>query len=186
MGRVRGIWVAGLIALVAVPAVALAASELKPIAGTWTASFEPNPQPGGFVLAGDSVTSLTWVVGSGDLPSGCPTGSVTITGPLTIKYYKIAGSRPFWAFGKFGYVKIGHDRLREFEEAPVGATIDGQQARNVAVELEFDTDGTPTGKLVRAAGILDLKVNTRKPQYTSSSCALSIGEFRQSDHLDGH
>jgi hypothetical protein len=181
MGRVRGIGVAGIIALIAVPAIALAAHGQAPVPGTWTASFPPNPQPGGFVLAGGSVTSLTAVVAGQYIPSSCPTGSVTVPGPIAIKHYKHIG----WAFGKFGFITINRHHVKRFEEAPVTATLNGQPVRNVALELEFDSGGARNGRLVRAAGILDLDVSATPRGYTSSACAESIGEFRPVSNTSG-
>jgi hypothetical protein len=165
MGRMRGIGIAGLIALIAAPGVALAASSPKPAAGTWaTASNEGGST--NFVVARNhtTVTSLTIGVTSESINPGCPTGSVTVPGPLELKLYKFAGTRPFWAFGKVERKKKGGDL---FKEAPVHrATLDGQPIKGATLTLQFEKirrDGVYVGIAGGSFGF-------------SASCQASLGE----------
>jgi hypothetical protein len=169
MGRARGIAIVGVIALIAVPALALGDSVKKPVAGArapygahsslsdrlekpaqgaWVPyggqDFEQSDVAfANFTVAGAGVTSLTFAVtsDSGENP-GCPTGSVSVSSSLGLKRYKFARSRPFWAFGRV--VRNKHFPRGEFEDAPVTATLDGQPIKGAALSVQFvaaDTEG---------------------------------------------
>jgi hypothetical protein len=126
----------------ALPAIALASSLEKPAPGAWvpyaTQDFvQSSVALGNFTVAGTAVKSMTFAVtsDSGENP-GCPTGSLSVPGPVGLKRYKFAGGRPFWAFGR-----VVH---KSFEAAPVTATLDGQPIKGAKLSLQFvaaDTQG---------------------------------------------
>jgi hypothetical protein len=171
MGRVRGIGIAGVIALMAVPATALAESLERPAAGAWVPYATQNSEQSdvafaNFTVVGSGVTSLTLAVTdqSGENP-GCPTGSVSVPGPLEIKRYKFPGSRAFLGFGR-----VVHDNAveghKKFEDAPVTATLDGQPIKGAKFSIQFvpaDTEGV-TGDL--SGGGFDF----------SAKCQVSLSE----------
>jgi hypothetical protein len=162
----RGVGIAGFIALIAVPAVALAAGPPKPVAGAWATTVRSEEVPTNFVVARNrtTVTSLTIGVTSTDINPGCPTGSVTVPGPLELKLYKFPGTRPFWAFGKVEHKKKGQDA---FKEAPVrGATLDGQPIKGAKLTLEFDKFKRGGVYVETAAGGFDF----------SAKCQANLGE----------
>jgi hypothetical protein len=149
MGRVRGIGIAGVIALTAIPSLALADSLERPAAGAWepygTADFvQSNVAFGSFTITAGGITGMTFVVTtSSESNAGCPTGSVSVSGALGLKLYKLSGTRPFYAFGRVVTDKAlpGHKR---FEDAPVTATLDGQPVKNAMLSIQFvpaDTQG---------------------------------------------
>jgi hypothetical protein len=115
--------------------MALADSLEKPAAGAWvpyaTQDFvQSDVALGNFTVAGSGVTSMTFAVtsDSGENP-GCPTGSVSVPGPLGLKRYKFSRGRPFWAFGRVVHKK--------FEDAPVTATLDGQPIKGAELSIQF-------------------------------------------------
>ena len=133
---------------------------------------------GSFVVSGnrEKVRSVTVNVESQDYHTGahnCPTGSVTVSGPLEVKKWKIKGTQPFWAFGKLGFLPHTHHQSRAFEDAPVHATLDGQPRQNVAAKVDF---GRADQKGI-AFVTLDLDANHIKPGYTTSLCTPDITSF---------
>jgi hypothetical protein len=125
--------IAGLIALIATPAIALAANPQKPAAGTWSdVPNQTNVAPVSFVVASSrtELTSLSFSVQSQATNPGCPTGSVTVPEPLGLEEYTFTGTRPFWAFGRVV--------AKSFKEAPVRATLDGKPLKGGTLTLEFD------------------------------------------------
>jgi hypothetical protein len=163
--------------VIAVPETAFAASQPKPIAGAWVGAPQDGSISGSIVVTSgrDVVKSLTFVVGNDAIPAGCPTGTVTIRGPLALKYYTFAGTRPFWAFGKVALVGTSH--TKRFQETRVSdATLDGKPDPNIAIELEFDS-GSPQNDRI-AGGVLDLQANKIKPAYGASTCGGSLAELQ--------
>jgi hypothetical protein len=166
----RGVGIAGIIALIVAPAITLAASPpkspRKPVAGTWATDARSEEVSTNFVVAKNrtTVTSLTIGVTSTDINPGCPTGSVTVPGPLELKLYKFPGTRPFWAFGKVEHKKKGQDA---FKEAPVrDATLDGQPIKGAKLTLEFDKFKRGGVYVETAAGGFDF----------SAKCQANLGE----------
>jgi hypothetical protein len=158
VGGTRGLVVAGVFALIAAPSIALAASPQKPAAGPW--SSVPNASPDSFVVAASRtrVTSLTIGIASGTTNPGCPTGSVSVPGPLDLKDYRFSGTRPFWAFGR-----ILH---KGFKAAPVSATLDGQPLKGATLELEFAKASIGGSKVEISSGFLAF----------GGRCGTSLGE----------
>jgi hypothetical protein len=153
MGRLRGVGIVAVVALIAAPAIALADSPKKPAAGAWV-PYLPTPADGTEAIAsftvtsnGTGITSLTFgVTSQAESRPKCPTGSVSVTGPLGMKLYKgLYRSSPFWAFGRVvtkPYIGVG--RVRVFADAPVTATLDGQPLKGAMFGMEFgpaDTEG---------------------------------------------
>jgi hypothetical protein len=139
MGRLHGFGVAAVIALVAVPAIALAGSPSRPAAGLWV-PYVPVEADGTTALAtftvGSGITSVTFDVGSqAESNSNCPTGSVSVPGPLELKRYKFPGGRPFWGFGRV--VRSKAFPRGKYEDAPVTATLDGQPVKGATFGLDF-------------------------------------------------
>jgi hypothetical protein len=184
--RIRAAGIVGLgvvvaAAVIAVPVMASAANQPKPIAGTWIAAPQDASISGSIVVTNgrNEVKSLTFDVGGDAVPTGCPTGTLTIRGPLALKYYTFAGSRPFWAFGKVALVTNGSSRTKRFQETRVsGATLDGKPYGNVALVLEFDSGSAQNDRI--ASGELDLEASKIKSAYGDSTCGGSIGELQPS------
>jgi hypothetical protein len=168
---VRGIAAAAFIALIAVPAIALAAGEKGPPAGPWTASFGSNAQLGGFVLEG-GVKSLTFSLpGENSVPASCPTGSVTVSGPLALRYYK--NLREY----EFGKPEYKHHRVVSVKPVPVSATLDGQRLSGATLTFEFSLNGSHGTKFVRATGLFDPNNHPK--------CEISLPEYRPTSDTSG-
>jgi hypothetical protein len=173
--------VVGLIAatLIATPVIALAASTPRPFAGTWTAKPEDAAISGSLVVASgrNEIKSMTFDVEGDAVPTGCPTGTLTIPGPLELKYYVLKGTRPFWAFGQVANVDINGSHLKRFQETRVsGATLGGKPDNNIELDIQFDNGSAQNDRI--AGGILDLEANKIKPAYGASTCAGSVGELQ--------
>ena len=163
----RGIASAGIIALMAVPAIALAhkapRKAPRPAGGAWEPyGSQSDVAVGSFTIASGGVKSMTLDVTdqSGENP-GCPTGSLSVPGPLGLTYYKLKGTRPFWGFGK-----IVKKPAKTFVDATVTATLDGQPVKGAKLSIQFvaaDTDGV-TGDI--SGGEFDF----------SAKCQVSLSE----------
>jgi hypothetical protein len=166
-------------ALIATPVIAFAANTPKPFAGTWTAKPEDAAVSGSLVVTSgrNEIKSMTFDVEGDAVPTGCPTGTLTIPGPLELKLYVFKGTRPFWAFGQVANVAINGSHLKRFQETRVsGAMLDGKPDNNIELDIQFDSGSAQNERI--AGGILDLEANKIKPAYGSSTCAGSVGELQ--------
>jgi hypothetical protein len=141
----RGIGIAGVAALVvAVPVAALAGGAEKPTAGAWVpyeSTQSDDVAQGNFTVTsgGGGVSAMTFAVTSesGENP-GCPTGSVSVPGPLEVRYYKFKHSRPFWGFGQIVNKHYkGEGVVKVFDDAAVTATLDGQPVKGAKLSIQF-------------------------------------------------
>ncbi len=158
-GRGSGVALIALIALIAVPASALAASPAKPVAGKW--SSLPNTPRNNFVVSSSrtEVTSLTISVEYPETNKGCPTGTVTVPGPLELKEFKFEKMSPFWAFG------LVVPALK-FVPAPFSDSLDGKRLKGATLELTFATVKIEGREVVISGGGLNI----------SARCGTSVGE----------
>jgi hypothetical protein len=170
----RRIGITGVIALMAVvPAIALADHVEKPAPGPWVPyeSSETDVAQDNFTVTsgGGGVSSLTFAITmESNQKTSCPTGSVSVPGPLEVKYYNRKHGGPGWIFGK---VVTKRDKFEAgtytvIEEVPVTATLNGQPLKGAKLSLEFtaaDTEGV-TGD--SSGGVFDW----------TAKCGVSLGE----------
>jgi hypothetical protein len=176
MSWLRRILIVGAGALVALPALAVAAGEpAKPIAGEWMPYNQTQGENSASFTVGSGrghVTSLQIAVAEGEINPGCPTGTVTVSGTLGLRLFQggISGNRPFWAFGQLGRRKNGHNRYRlVFEAAPVKATLEGKPVHGAKLELEFGDEDREGVHVQTASGVF----------VFTSKCEASLGESDQ-------
>jgi hypothetical protein len=144
MGRMRGIGIGGVIALIAVvPAIALARGLEKPAPGPWVPyeNQESDVAQDNFTInSGGGISSLTFAITlESNQRQGCPTGSVSVPGPLEDKPYDLKAAGRGWGFGKVVTKRDKNDggTFKTFDEAPVKATLDGQPLKDAKLSLEF-------------------------------------------------
>jgi hypothetical protein len=175
MGRMRWIAIAGVMGLIAAPAIALAADPQKPAAGMWAPAFnnETDAALGSFVVASSrtQITSLTFTVESQDTNPGCPTGAVSVPGPLELKLYKFKGTRPFWAFGKVGHHRApkGLPPTPVFQDAPVSGTVDGQPLKGAKLNVQFVKSNTAGIAGDISGGIFDFSARCQATLFEGDS-----------------
>jgi hypothetical protein len=173
MGRIREIRAVGLSALIAVsvvvaPAVAFAASKPPPLPelGRWASSTRMRGYvSASFVVTSDGkdLKSLTFNVTSDTVLAGCPTGLLTIPGPLELKDDPTYGS-PYWGFGMLS-LHTGTEQMIRVS----GARLKGKPVKNVALEITFSAPGGQ----VLAGGEISVDPNDVKP-----GCAAGTDEIK--------
>jgi hypothetical protein len=133
MGRMRGVGVAGLAVLAALPAIALAAVK-KPPAGNWKVTVAgPSKHPkGSFKITSDRKHIKSFklpLLSSEGVQYGatCPTGTLTV--PATLQLKKYGG---FWAYGKGVPGSPGSATLRN-----VSAKLNGAPHANVSLLIQL-------------------------------------------------
>jgi hypothetical protein len=171
----RGIGIAGVIALmVAVPVVAFAANSLKkPAPGQWV-PYEANEtyvaQDNFTVISGGAgVASLTFAItDESNQRAKCPTGSVSVPGPLEVKYYDRKDGGPDWGVGKVVTKRDKYDggTYKAFEEIPVKATLNGQPLKTAKLSLQFTASPYEGLKGDISGGVFEW----------TATCGVSLGE----------
>jgi hypothetical protein len=133
MGRMRGVGIAGLAVLAAVPAIALAAVK-KPPAGNWKVTVSgPSTNPkGSFKITSDRehIKSFKLPLRSSEgvqYGATCPTGTLTV--PATLQLKKYVG---FWAYGKGVPGSPGAATLRN-----VSAKLNGAPLANASLFIQL-------------------------------------------------
>jgi hypothetical protein len=174
MGRIRWLGIAAAIALMAVvPAIALANHLEKPAPGPWV-PYEANESyvaQDNFTITsgGAGVSALTFAVtDESNQRKGCATGSVSVPGPLEVKYYGRKDGGPAWLVGKVVTKRDKYDSgtTKLFEDVPVKATMDGQPLKAAKLSLEFTASPYEGLKGDISGGVFEW----------TATCGVSLGE----------
>jgi hypothetical protein len=174
MGRVRGIGVAGAIALTAaVPVAAFANSLEKPAPGAWVPyeSSETYVAQDNFTVTsgGAGISSMTFAItNESNQRAKCPTGSVSVPGPLEVKYFDRKDGGPAWGVGKVVTKrdKYGPGTFKVFEEVSVKATLNGQPLKAAKLSVEFTASPYAGLKGDISGGVFDW----------TATCGVTLGE----------
>jgi hypothetical protein len=140
MRRILGVGIAGLVVLVAVPAIAVAMGAVKPHAGKWKITVSgPSSNPkGSFTISSDRTQlksfTLRLVSSEGDAYGDCSTPP---SGKFTLPTLKLKKSGDAWGYG------IAGSGGSPPPKTGAGAKLNGARLAGVSLYIEFD--GTNQG-----------------------------------------